>query len=195
MRTIFPRRLVGVRGGELTHPVAPAAREGNLPCTGNRAAVGVGCFKGRIRSVVWNYFPRLDDLYDGAFVLGGSRVVGMLDSREPRDNRRTADRITTRISQVNCIYHWQPVSKHLLVLALLGILLVEISLQAFRKIPFACSYLPGTGNLHLVFWVFLGFSFPPLHKATELEREMSTGSRAVDRCSLLRNETPDQPQR
>jgi hypothetical protein len=73
-----------------------------------------------------------------------------------------------------CIYHWQPVSEHLLVLALLGILLVEISLQAFRKIPFACSYLPGKGNLHLVFWVFLGFFFPLLHKATELEREMST---------------------
>jgi len=45
---------------------------------------------------------------------------------------------------------------------------------SLRKIPFACSYLPGKGNLHLLFWVFLGFFFPLLHKATDLEREMST---------------------
>jgi hypothetical protein len=52
-------------------------------------------------------------------------------------------------------YPWRESSKHLTVLALLGILLVEISLQTFRKIPFTCSYLPGKGNPNLVLWVGL----------------------------------------
>ncbi len=37
--------------------------------------------------------------------------------------------------------------EHVLVLALLGVILVERSLYRFRKIPFACSYLPGKSNL------------------------------------------------
>ncbi len=38
---------------------------------------------------------------------------------------------------------WQ----HLLVLALMGAILVFASMSRFRKIPFACSYLPGKANL------------------------------------------------
>ena len=38
---------------------------------------------------------------------------------------------------------WQ----HLMVLALLGAILVFASMARFRKIPFACSYLPGKANL------------------------------------------------
>ncbi len=37
--------------------------------------------------------------------------------------------------------------QHLLVLALLGAILVFASMRRFRKIPFACSYLPGKANL------------------------------------------------
>lgn len=72
-----------------------------------------------------------------------------------------------------CIYRGRPVGKHLIVLALLGILVVEVSLQTFRKIPFACSYLPGRGNFHLAFWLFLGFFFPMLHQVTKIEGELS----------------------
>lgn len=41
---------------------------------------------------------------------------------------------------------------HVLALLLLGGLLVEVGLRGFRKIPFACSYLPGKAKLPLVFW-------------------------------------------
>ncbi len=37
--------------------------------------------------------------------------------------------------------------RHLLVLSLLGAILVFTSMLRFRKIPFACSYLPGKANL------------------------------------------------
>lgn len=58
---------------------------------------------------------------------------------------------------------------HLLVLALLGSILVDVSLNGFRKIPFTCSYLPGKTKVHLVFW----FGIIPLviviHKAAQVE--------------------------
>ncbi|HEY2012694.1 MAG TPA: ABC transporter permease, partial [Bryobacteraceae bacterium] len=38
---------------------------------------------------------------------------------------------------------------HVLVLVVVGIVLIELSLYRFRKIPFACSYLPGKANLHV----------------------------------------------
>lgn len=50
---------------------------------------------------------------------------------------------------------WLQVSGHLLLLFLLGIVLTELCLFSFQKIPFACSYLPGKANLHFVFWVLL----------------------------------------
>ncbi len=36
----------------------------------------------------------------------------------------------------------------LIVMSLCGYLMVQFSPQGFRKIPFACSYLPGKANLH-----------------------------------------------
>src|SRR5215471_5482239 len=41
-RTTWPRRPLGVNGGELSHPVAPA-REGKFPSTGNCAAAPTCC--------------------------------------------------------------------------------------------------------------------------------------------------------
>jgi pimeloyl-ACP methyl ester carboxylesterase len=45
------------------------------------------------------------------------------------------------------IWPGRPAMQHLVVLLLLAILVVQVSLQRFRKIPFACSYLPGKSNL------------------------------------------------
>jgi predicted permease len=39
--------------------------------------------------------------------------------------------------------------EHIVILTILGIILVERSLYRFRKIPFACSYLPGKANLRV----------------------------------------------
>jgi len=47
------------------------------------------------------------------------------------------------------------VGEHLLVLILIGIILVELSLIRFHKVPFTCSLLPGSTNLQLVFWAGL----------------------------------------
>ncbi len=53
---------------------------------------------------------------------------------------------------------WPLVAGHLLVLALLGVIFVDISLIRFHKVPFTCSLLPGSTNIQLVFWAgFAGF--------------------------------------
>ena len=50
------------------------------------------------------------------------------------------------------------VAEHLLVLMLIGMILVDLSLIRFHKVPFTCSLLPGSTNFQLVFWAgFAGF--------------------------------------
>jgi hypothetical protein len=49
------------------------------------------------------------------------------------------------------IWPWRLAVGHLAVLGLLGILLTDICLHGFRKIPFTCSYLPGKSQVHMVF--------------------------------------------
>jgi hypothetical protein len=47
------------------------------------------------------------------------------------------------------IWPARPAALHMLVLSLAAILFVHVSLYQFRKIPFACSYLPGKSNMHV----------------------------------------------
>jgi len=47
---------------------------------------------------------------------------------------------------------WPQVAGHLIVLALLGSILADLSLIGFYKVPFTCSYLPGKVNIQFVFW-------------------------------------------
>lgn len=53
------------------------------------------------------------------------------------------------------VWPWTAVAEHLLILGLLGIILVNISLTGFQKVPFTCSYLPGKSKIHMTFWFFL----------------------------------------
>jgi hypothetical protein len=56
---------------------------------------------------------------------------------------------------------WRTVLEHLLVLALLGVILSEVCLQNFQKLPFTCSYLPGKSRMHMAVmgvWPLLSFS-------------------------------------
>jgi len=48
---------------------------------------------------------------------------------------------------------------HLVVLFLLGVILVELCLLTFPKVPFTCSYLPGKANIHIAFWTGLVLLF------------------------------------
>jgi len=47
------------------------------------------------------------------------------------------------------IWPVQPSLQHLAILALAAVIMTDLALYRFRKIPFACSYLPGKANLHV----------------------------------------------
>ncbi|HYL37283.1 MAG TPA: alpha/beta hydrolase [Bryobacteraceae bacterium] len=47
------------------------------------------------------------------------------------------------------IWPGRPALEHMLLLIPVGVLVVEISLYQFRKLPFACSYLPGGANINM----------------------------------------------
>jgi hypothetical protein len=49
---------------------------------------------------------------------------------------------------------WQ-IAGHLALLTLVGLIVVELSLYGFHKLPFTCSYLPGQSKVHVVFWGLL----------------------------------------
>lgn len=65
---------------------------------------------------------------------------------------------------------WPAAAEHLLLFGLLGSLLVDLSLTAFRKIPFTCSYLPGKTKIHITFWASLFLLPLALSKCVELEQ-------------------------
>ncbi len=59
---------------------------------------------------------------------------------------------------VACLGLWpsRQNAAHLVVLALLGAIVIELCLWRFQKIPFTCSYLPGRSRFHMVFLVAFG---------------------------------------
>ena len=67
------------------------------------------------------------------------------------------------------IWPWRAAVAHLAVLGLLGMIVSELSLSGFRKIPFTCSYLPGKSRVHMAVVVFIGLMFR-MNKAVGLER-------------------------
>ena len=62
-----------------------------------------------------------------------------------------------------------PAARHIIILMVAGFLMVQFSLKGFRKIPFACSYLPGKANMHVKLGLYaIGFLFITT-QAIELE--------------------------
>ena len=69
-----------------------------------------------------------------------------------------------------------PAISHLAILALIGLILVEVSLRGARKIPFTCSYLPGRSRLHIAVYVAIGLLVPLTFTATQFERTILQSS-------------------
>ena len=78
---------------------------------------------------------------------------------------------------------WHAVVEHLIVLALVGSILVDLSLLNVSKIPFACSYLPGKSNVQFMFWAF-AVGFMPI--AMEVANaEMAAFTRPLRMAAML----------
>ncbi len=64
----------------------------------------------------------------------------------------------------------QSATGHLIALGLVGMILVDLCLLGFEKIPFTCSYLPGKTNIQVVFWIGVLVLVPLLDKAAQYEQ-------------------------
>jgi hypothetical protein len=67
------------------------------------------------------------------------------------------------------VWPWQRAAGHVAALVLLGLILTDVGLRRFRKIPFTCSYLPGKSHAHMVFLSGFGVLLLAVW-AAELER-------------------------
>ena len=67
------------------------------------------------------------------------------------------------------LWPWRAAAEHVILLALLSVIVAEISLHGFQKIPFTCSYLPGKSHIHMATLAFVGLMFLTI-KGAELER-------------------------
>lgn len=70
----------------------------------------------------------------------------------------------------------RPAIAHLTLLALAGVLLVEVLIAGGSRIPFTCSYLPGKSQLHLAFLGAMGLGYLIL-KAVEWEARIFANGR------------------
>jgi len=89
-----------------------------------------------------NWIFRSVGLHDAGKILIASRRALLLLSVAP----------VWLVSTIVCVWlwPWRQTVAHSAVLGLLGIILADIALLGFRKIPFACSYLPGKSQVHIV---------------------------------------------
>ena len=88
------------------------------------------------------------------------RMAPSLDGMTSLRQRRTAMYLLAlappwllTVAILTWLWPWQPAAVHAALSLLFGLILVELCLFGPRKIPFACSYLPGKSNLHITFWV------------------------------------------
>ncbi len=68
------------------------------------------------------------------------------------------------------LWPWSPAAGHLLVIAALGVIGIELALHGFHKIPFTCSYLPGKSNLHMTVCLCLLLGLNAMYLGAEFER-------------------------
>ncbi len=69
------------------------------------------------------------------------------------------------------VWPWQRALGHLAFLLVFGLLIIELALAGFAKVPFTCSYLPGRANLKIMFGVYWGLLIIVSEIVTEIERE------------------------
>lgn len=78
------------------------------------------------------------------------------------------------------------IAGHLVLLALFGVLFVELALINFDKVAFTCSYLPGKANVQVIFWgaVFVWIILGTLIGTFEIRALHNPGS-FVEMCLVV----------
>jgi len=68
------------------------------------------------------------------------------------------------------VWPWQRALGHSAFLLAFGLLIIELALTGFVKVPFTCSYLPGKANLKIMFGVYWGLLIIVSEIVTDVEQ-------------------------
>ena len=68
------------------------------------------------------------------------------------------------------VWPWPRALGHAAFLAAFGLLMIELALTGFAKVPFTCSYLPGKANLKIMFGVYWGLLIMVAELVTGIEQ-------------------------
>jgi len=69
------------------------------------------------------------------------------------------------------LWPWPAATAHMVIVGLIGIVVTELSVAGFQKIPFTCSYLPGRSYFHMAFLAFVGLAYR-LNQGAAFERSL-----------------------
>jgi CubicO group peptidase (beta-lactamase class C family) len=106
------------------------------------------------------------------------KILLLRDARAPIVARRRA-LLAVSVAPVCAIsaialfsmWPWMPAAGHLIALALLGLTIVEAVERDTRRIPFACSYLPGHSRVHIAIVIVVLLIIPIVVGAARLEKD------------------------
>jgi hypothetical protein len=73
-------------------------------------------------------------------------------------------------------WSWPRALGHSAFLAVFGLLIIELALTRFAKVPFTCSYLPGKANLKIMFGVYWGLLIMTSELVTGFEQRALTSA-------------------
>jgi hypothetical protein len=109
-----------------------------------------------------NWLFRLTDPFAGGAYLHAARKTLLLFAVAPV--------VAIAAPVYLAVWTWPRALGHAAFLAAFGLLIVELALTGFAKVPFACSYLPGKANLKIMFGVYWGLLIMVSELVTDVEQ-------------------------
>jgi hypothetical protein len=109
-----------------------------------------------------NWLFRLTDASSRDAYLGATRKTLVLMALAPVVAIATPIYLT--------VWPWPRALGHTAFLAVFGLLIIELALTGFAKVPFTCSYLPGKANLKIMFGVYWGLLIIVSEIVTDVEQ-------------------------
>ncbi|MGA2737872.1 MAG: hypothetical protein ABSG65_10530, partial [Bryobacteraceae bacterium] len=109
-----------------------------------------------------NWLFRLTDPFGSAAYLNAARKTLLLFAVAPV--------VAIAAPVYLALWPWLRALGHTAFLAVFGLLIVELALTGFAKVPFTCSYLPGKANLKIMFGVYWGLLIIVSELVTDVEQ-------------------------
>jgi hypothetical protein len=110
-----------------------------------------------------NWLFRLTDPFGGGAYLAASRKTLLLSALAPV--------LILSAPVYLAIWPWPRAAAHVAFLTVFGLLIIELALTGFAKVPFTCSYLPGRANLKIMFGVYWGLLIIVSELVTQIENQ------------------------